>query len=122
METEHLREYIVFSKTLSYARAAEELFISQPTLRAHLRALESDIGAPLTMRRAGQTALSPVGKCFLKRARDIVNLTEDTLTLCQDMAKESASLLIRCLECPWLEDLFVKARENLTLHQPEKKT
>lgn len=121
METEYLKEYIAFSKTLSYAKTAEELFISQPTLRAHLRALEGDVGAPLTMRRAGQTMLSPVGKCFLKRARDIVSLTEDSLAHCQSIARESASLLIGFLEYPWLEDLFIKARENLGRRHPEKK-
>lgn len=121
MDTEYLKEYIAFSKTLSYAKAADELFISQPTLRAHIRTIEEEIGAPLTMRLGNQIALSPAGKYFLRRAHDITTLVEESISESHRLADESAMLLIGFLEYPWIEDFFVKARERFSLNHPEKK-
>ncbi len=113
VETEHLREYIVFSQTLNYAKAAETLFLSQPTLRAHIRALEEECGASFTVKRSNELILSPAGKFFLKRAREIFKLADETAESCREIAEESASILIGFLEYPYLEDMFIKAREEL---------
>lgn len=117
METEHLREYIVFCQTLNYARAAESLFLSQPTLRAHVRTLEEETGASLTIKRNNELVLSPAGKHFLKRAREIVKLADETVETCREIDEDSASLLIGFLEYPYLEDMFIKARDQLSASQ-----
>ncbi|MEG0324402.1 MAG: LysR family transcriptional regulator [Raoultibacter sp.] len=119
METEYLREYVVFSQQLNYAKAAETLFLSQPTLRAHIKALEDELGASLTIKRDNQFVLSPAGKYFLKKARDIIKLADEATETSRTIAENSASLVIGFLEYPYLEDLFIKARELLPeQHQP----
>ena len=35
MDISFLHEYIVFSRSLNYAKAARELYLSEPTLRSH---------------------------------------------------------------------------------------
>ena len=40
MRTEYLREFVVFSRHLSFTEAAKELFIAQSTLSTHIAALE----------------------------------------------------------------------------------
>lgn len=44
VDTAYLREYIEFSRSLNFAQAAADLFVSPPTLRAHLHALEEEAG------------------------------------------------------------------------------
>lgn len=39
VDTAYLREYIEFSRSLNFAQAAADLFVSPPTLRAHIHAL-----------------------------------------------------------------------------------
>ncbi|WP_172623417.1 LysR family transcriptional regulator [Arabiibacter massiliensis] len=63
METAYLKEYLAFSRTLNYAQAASELFVSQPALRAHIRALEDEVGAPLTVKRNGALATWRATRC-----------------------------------------------------------
>ena len=53
MRTEYLREFVVFSRHLSFTEAAKELFIAQSTLSTHIAALESDVGFSLIDRKAG---------------------------------------------------------------------
>lgn len=120
METEYLREYVVFSQQLNYAKAADALFLSQPTLRAHIKALEDEIGASLTIKRDNQFVLSPAGKFFLKKARDIIKLTGEATETSRTIAENSASLIVGFLEYPYLEDLFIKARELLPEQSPTR--
>lgn len=119
MDITFLKEYIVFAKTLNYAKAAGESFISQPTLRSHIRALESEIGGDLVTKKNDRLTLTPAGRHFLKKARDVVAVADEMVEECQSLAEKSASLLISFLECAWIEDLFVKARDNYCASHPE---
>lgn len=119
MNTEQLREFIEFSKTLNYAQAAKALFISKPTLHSHMRALEKEAGFALTLHRGTQTALTPAGKSFLKRARDLVLSIDEAVEQCREIACNSASLVVSFLDYPWIENLFLQARDNLLSHYPE---
>lgn len=94
MDTAYLREYIEFSRSLNFAQAAADLFVSPPTLRAHIHALEEEVGAPLTVKRVGQLELSPAGRLFLKRARAIVKLVEESAEECRALAEASSSIVV----------------------------
>ncbi len=56
MNVSFMKEFITFVKTLNYTKAANELFLSQPTLRAHIRAIECELGGPLVAKRDGSYA------------------------------------------------------------------
>ncbi len=107
METAYLKEYLAFSRTLNYAQASAELFVSQPTLRAHIHALEDEVGAPLTVKRSGALELSPTGKLFLKKARAIVKVVDESVEECRAFAAESSSLVVGTLDYPPFEDLLL---------------
>ncbi|MEG1840287.1 MAG: LysR family transcriptional regulator [Raoultibacter sp.] len=94
MEVGYLREFIVFSKTVSYLQASKELYVSQPTLRAHIRLLEQEVGISLTLKRADKLELSPAGKMLLKKAHDIVAFTDAALDECRDYAKGATAILV----------------------------
>lgn len=109
LEAAYLHEYITFSRSLNFAQAATELFVSQPTLRAHIHALEDEVGAALTVKRNGALELSPTGKLFLKKARAIVKLTEESVAECRAFSAASSSLVVGTLDFPPFEDVLLRA-------------
>lgn len=119
METEHLREYITLSQSLNYAKAAEALFVSQPALRSHVKALEDEVGSPLIVKRDGRLELSMAGRLFLKLARDIVSLSDDALASCRALAENCTTLLVSTMGYAPFEKLLTSAREHLHARHPE---
>lgn len=120
METAYLHEYVVFSRSLNYAQAASELFVSQPTLRAHIHALEDEVGAPLAVKRQGALELSPTGKLFLKKARAILKLTEESVEECRAFSAASSSLVVGTLDYPPFEEVLLRALAAFRTNHPEQ--
>ena len=70
-----LRQLQVFeavARLLSYTRAAEELFLSQPTVSMQIKKLESDIGLPLTEQTGKKISLTEAGSALHQAALDIL--------------------------------------------------
>ena len=93
MRTEYLREFVVFSRYLSFTDAAKELFIAQSTLSTHIAALESDVGFSLIERKAGNR-LTDKGAVFLDGARTLLDGVDETLARCREMGDPDATLRI----------------------------
>ena len=70
------RQLEVFLRTIdlgSFARAAEEMNVSQPAISRHIKALELQCGMPLLMRNSGQKSeLTPAGVIVYQRAQYLV--------------------------------------------------
>lgn len=67
MDYQQIESFLAIAKTKSMNRAAELLYISQPTLTYRLRKLEQELGYQLFIRNKGQhvTFLTPEGATFL---------------------------------------------------------
>lgn len=71
MELRHLKYFVAVAEELHFARAAERLNISGPTLSHQIGALETMLGAKLLTRKTkSAVALTNAGKRFLIAARD----------------------------------------------------
>lgn len=71
MELRHLKYFVAVADELHFARAAERLNISAPTLSHQIGALETMLGAKLLTRKTkSAVALTNAGKRFLTAARD----------------------------------------------------
>lgn len=114
-----LKEFIVFARHLNYARAAKELFISQQALRNHIKSLEGTIDGPLVMKKGDALCLTLAGRQLLKRSRPLVEMSDAMVQECRDLGLRSASLSIGFLNCQWLEDMFLKARDRYLRNSPE---
>lgn len=89
MKFETLEEFIVFAKHLSFSKAADELFISQPALSMHMSSLEKEIGVAL-IKRSGRPSLTPAGLIFLKRCQVLLEMYHAAI---EEAHEATASLL-----------------------------
>ena len=56
-----IREFVRLADTMSFSKASEDLFISQPSLSRHLSILEAELGVKLLERNTRNVALTPAG-------------------------------------------------------------
>jgi len=65
MDFDQLDTFLEVARTLSFSRAAERRFRTQPAISAQIRALEEEVGAKLFDRSGGKVSLTAAGKVFL---------------------------------------------------------
>lgn len=86
MTTEQLNEFYILSTTLSYSKAAEKLYISQPTLSRHIKSMEEELNVQLFSRSTRNVVLTSEGKflqtqipLLLKKAINIESILSSEL-------------------------------------------
>ncbi|WP_158893517.1 LysR family transcriptional regulator [Amycolatopsis anabasis] len=67
-----LRYFVAVAEELHFTRAAERLFVSQPTLSRQIHQLESQVGTALFRRDRRDVALTDAGHALLPAARELV--------------------------------------------------
>ncbi len=65
MTTKQMDYCIELARTLNFSRAAENLFVSQPSFSYQIRLLEEEIGFPVFERSGRGAALTPAGTQFV---------------------------------------------------------
>ncbi len=71
MNTKQIRCILELARTQNFNRAAENLFISQPTLTYQLKAAEDEIGFAIFSRSARGASLTPAGAQFVTTLQTI---------------------------------------------------
>ncbi len=74
MESFRLKVFRSVAKNLSFTKAANELYISQPAISKNIQALENEFGLRLFIRKGNRTYLTSAGKVLLGYSEDIFNL------------------------------------------------
>lgn len=74
MDVKYLNYVLTIAREHNLHRAAEKLYISQPSLSQFLTRLEAEIGTPLFERRAKDLALTEAGQLYVETAQTVVNL------------------------------------------------
>ncbi|MDQ0272522.1 cidABC operon transcriptional activator CidR [Cytobacillus purgationiresistens] len=69
MDIKHLLYFIEVAKVNSFSRAADNLFITQPTISKMIKNLEDELGAALFDRSRKQLVLTDAGKIILEQAK-----------------------------------------------------
>ena len=72
MDLRRLEIFVKVAELGSFSRAAEALFLTQPTVSEHVRALEDELGVQLFERTPRGVRLLPAGATLLPRARAIL--------------------------------------------------
>lgn len=65
MDFDQLETFLEVARNLSFSRAAEKRFRTQPAISAQIRALEEEVGARLLDRTGGKVSITAAGKVFL---------------------------------------------------------
>ncbi len=73
MITESLQVFIAVIERNSFSHAAEELFMSQPSVSLHIRNLENEFGIKLLHRSPKQLVLTPAGEILFQHAKEILS-------------------------------------------------
>lgn len=80
MEIKTLRYFLETAREGNMTRAAENLFVSQPTMSKQLKELENELGVKLFVRSNYSIRLTEAGMLLRERAEDILSLVEKTET------------------------------------------
>lgn len=79
MKIETIEEFVVFARHLNFSKAAEEMFMSQPSLSQHISSLEEEIGFKL-VERGHRSSLTPAGQVFVERCQELLELYHAALS------------------------------------------
>ena len=82
MDIRSCRELIAVADRLSFSDAAEELFVTQPTLSKHVAAAEREVGFRIFDRDTAGVDLTAEGELFIDGLRDVVESYETALLPC----------------------------------------
>lgn len=94
MTIDNLKCFILVAENLSFARAAEALYISQPAVTKQINALEHELGVTLFIRSTRHVELTPSGISFYKDAKDIVIKSQAAIDRVQKQYVHSESIRI----------------------------
>ncbi|MBB1078511.1 LysR family transcriptional regulator [Limosilactobacillus sp. STM2_1] len=78
MELRVLRYFLAVAQYKNITRAAHELLVSQPTLSKQLADLEAELGTQLFIRGHRQITLTEEGEFLQARAKEIIQLADQT--------------------------------------------
>lgn len=79
MDLYQIRYFLAIAETGSFTKAAERLFVSQPSLSAGIKKLEHELGVVLFERGGRKVLLTPAGDFFLTKAQNILQEYQSTL-------------------------------------------
>jgi len=113
LELRHLRYFVAVADAGSFTRAAERIFIAQPTLSQQIRRLEQIVGTPLLHRRRDGLRLTTAGGVLLDASRSVLSLVDHEVSRTRQAAGLGRPRL-RIVIPPGLpEDLTVTAAAAL---------
>jgi DNA-binding transcriptional LysR family regulator len=86
MDISQLQSFLEVAARGSFTKAAQALYITQPAVSQHIRALEAHHGVSLFERRGKGVTLTPAGRALQERARDFLDRWREMETLFEDFA------------------------------------
>lgn len=94
MADRRLQVFHAVAKHLSFTRAAEALFMTQPAVTFQIRQLEDQVRTKLFDRRHGSISLTPAGELVLSYAERILALSDELDTRLGEMTDEMRGALL----------------------------
>ena len=96
MDLYQIRYFLAIAETSSFTKAAERLYVSQPSLSAGIKKLEKEMGVVLFERGGRKVLLTPAGEFFLKKAENILKEYQSALHVLKGF-KDSPTLKLGTL-------------------------
>jgi LysR family transcriptional regulator, hydrogen peroxide-inducible genes activator len=86
-----LRYFVSLAEHLHFRKAAEAIYVTQPTLSAGIKELESTLGLALFERDKTKVRLTGAGDAVLARARSLVAQAQDLVEVAHGLAEPLAT-------------------------------
>lgn len=95
MELRQIRYFVAIANTKSYSVAANNLFVTQPTLTWNIQKLEEELNVHLFYQTSQGLKLTKAGKIFYEKGQKILNNVDNLIeTIQQQNQKESKTLKV----------------------------
>jgi DNA-binding transcriptional LysR family regulator len=72
VELRALRYFVEVVRQQSFTVAAEQMFVTQPTISKMVKSLEDEVGSPLLLRDGRQMVLTDAGRIVYQRGQDVL--------------------------------------------------
>lgn len=87
MDFKQLQSFVSVVKYKSFTQAAQHLYLSQPTISAHVSQLENELGNRLIIRTTKNIEITPKGLEIYEYAVNILNLRDRMVELCHSQTQ-----------------------------------
>ncbi|MEV5357012.1 LysR family transcriptional regulator [Streptomyces sp. NPDC052693] len=92
--THQLRLFLTLARELHFGRAAQRLFMTQPSLSRQIRLLENRLGAPLVDRTSRSVQLTEAGRMLLPEAENVVAAMSRLRSRAAEQSRRVRGLLV----------------------------
>ena len=93
MNLKQLEAFVKVARERNFSKAAKDLFLTQPTVSAHIASLEKELNVRLFVRNTKEVELSEDGKKLFYYAQQMVELEKQIEAEFDKSRKESSSLI-----------------------------
>ena len=83
-----LEAFVQVADNKSFSKAAKAMYLSQPTVSAHIKSLEAELGVPLILRTTKEVLLSDAGQIFYDYAKELLHTRDVAALMMQSYATE----------------------------------
>lgn len=119
MDVRNLRQILAIREHGSFAKAAEVLGISQPSLSKAIARLEDELRVSLFHRTASGSELTPVGQLVADRAGRLIAETNDLIRDTALLAREEGGLLRIGVGTPLRNSFLPRLLIQIAHHHPK---
>lgn len=116
MNLKQLEAFVQVAEGGSFSRAARELYLTQPTISAHISALERELNVRLFIRNTKEVGLSEDGRELYKYARKMIDLEyqiQEHFHINEDGGKRSVTIAASTIPAQYLlPDVLILFKER----------
>lgn len=87
MDFRQIEAFVSVSRLKSFSKAAENLYLTQPTISTHINSLENELGVKLFDRSNKEILLTKAGEIFLEYAVNMINTRDMAVFSLHDYSK-----------------------------------
>ena len=105
MNLKQLEAFVQISDTGSFSKAAKDLFLTQPTISAHISSLEKELNTRLFVRNTKEVRLSDSGKILYDYAKQMIVLQkkiEETFAVREEKAQQCLTIAASTIPAQYL--------------------
>jgi DNA-binding transcriptional LysR family regulator len=115
MELRQIEYFWMLNIKKNFTKAAEELFVTQPTITNSIKNLEAELGAPLFYRNRGNLTLTPAGEVFQSHAKVILHHVKEAaeaISLINPEIKKSLNIGLPFITASDIYDIVLDAYQS----------